>query len=61
MKGAIYREHSRVNKLSQVLGLSSAFKPFKKSKTEKISPCKKNSNKTELLGLNEKNIISYLI
>jgi hypothetical protein len=44
-----------------VLGLSSAFKPFKKSKIEKISPCKKNNSSTELLGLNEKNIISYLI
>jgi hypothetical protein len=35
MKGAIYSEHNRINKLSQVLGLSSVCKPFKNSKTEK--------------------------
>jgi hypothetical protein len=61
MKGAIYKEHKNVNKLSQRLDLLSFCTPLINSSVEKTIPCKKKISKTELFKLKEKSISFYFL
>jgi hypothetical protein len=56
IKGAIYKEHNKVNKLSQRLDLFAVCIPLKNSRVEKTTPCKKKMSKIELFKPNAKNI-----